>query len=62
MTESTDGLKSEEQLQEMVAETDDALMETFFEAGDLTAEQLLPGLRKAILERRIFPVVCTAAS
>jgi elongation factor G len=46
---------------EMVAETDDALMETFFEAGDLTDEQLRQGLRKAVALRKIFPVVYTAA-
>jgi elongation factor G len=49
-------------LVEMVAETDDALMEVFFEAGDLTEEQLLPGLRAAIASRKIFPVLCTSAT
>jgi elongation factor G len=47
---------------EMVAETDDALMEQFFEAGDLSADQLLGGLHKAILARSIFPVCCSAAT
>ena len=31
----------------MVAEADDALMEKFFEAGTLTQEELLDGLRTA---------------
>ena len=34
---------------EMVAEADDALMERFFEAGTLTQEELLDGLRTAML-------------
>ncbi len=49
-------------LVEAVAETDDALMEIFFEAGELTGEQLLPGLRKAIAARKVFPVFCAAAT
>ncbi len=50
------------QLVEMVAESDDKLMEAFFEAGELTQEQLLEGLRSSILQRKIFPVVCASAT
>jgi elongation factor G len=49
-------------LVEMVAENDESLMETFFEAGDLTEEQLNTGLRNAVTKRKIFPVFCTAAT
>jgi elongation factor G len=49
-----------EALIEMVAEADDALMEKFFEAGTLTQDELLAGLRKATLERRVFPLLCTS--
>ncbi len=49
-------------LVEMVAESDDKLMETFFETGDLGHDQLRAGLRKAILERKIFPVVGASAT
>jgi len=49
-------------LVEMVAEADDKLMEAFFETGDLSEEQINQGLRKGILERKIFPVFCTAAT
>ncbi len=49
-------------LVEMIAETDDALMEKFFEAGELGAEELAAGLRKAVARRKIFPVFCAAAS
>jgi elongation factor G len=45
----------------MVAETDDALMEAFFEAGELTDEQLRGGLRKAVAGRNIFPVLFMSA-
>jgi len=48
-------------LTEIVAETDDALMERFFEAGELGAEELLGGLRQAIATRRLFPILCASA-
>lgn len=44
------------QLIEAVAETDDELMEQFFEHGTLSQEQLEAGLKKAIRHRKIFPV------
>ena len=49
-------------LVEMVAETDDTLMESFFEAGDLTEDQLLAGLKLAIIQRKICPVLCSSAT
>jgi elongation factor G len=45
------------QLIELVAETDDALLETYFDEGTLTEEQLHEGLRRAIRSRRVFPLV-----
>lgn len=48
-------------LMEMVAEQDDALMEKYFESGELSLEEEIQGLKKAILERKIFPVVCASA-
>ena len=51
-----------EALIEMVAEADDALMEKFFDAGTLTQEELLSGLKRGIGAGRIFPVVCTSAT
>ncbi len=50
-----------EALIEMVAEADDALMERFFDAGTLTQEELLGGLKRGIAAARIFPVVCASA-
>jgi elongation factor G len=45
---------------EMVAEADEALMEKFFEAGTLTQEQLVAGLRAATMSGKVFPLVCTS--
>ena len=49
-----------EQLIEMVAEADDALMERFFEAGTLTQDELLDGLRKAVLAGKVAPLLCAS--
>jgi elongation factor G len=46
---------------EMVAEADEKLMEKFFEAGTLTDEELVAGLRSATAAGTLFPLVCTSA-
>ena len=46
-----------EQLVEFVAETDEELMEKYFGEGELELGELKAGLRKAIVEKEIFPVV-----
>jgi elongation factor G len=51
-----------EALIEMVAEADDTLMEKFFEAGTLTQEELLAGLKRGILAGRVVPMLCVSAS
>jgi elongation factor G len=53
--------EAHEKLVEMVAEGDDKLMEEFFEEGTLPPADLLKGLKLAVLSRRIFPVLATAA-
>jgi len=50
-----------EALIEMVAENDEKLMEKFFEAGTLTDEELVAGLRSATIAGKLFPLVCTSA-
>jgi len=45
-----------EKLMEIVAEVDDKLMERYFEAGALTDEELVSGLKRGVAERKIFPV------
>jgi len=60
--ELTDSSNSErEALIELVAETDDTLMEKFFESGTLSQTDLEKGLRSATLKRKVFPLVCTSA-
>ena len=45
-------------LVEAVAETDEALMEKYFEEGDLSVEEIKTALRKATIDNTIVPVVC----
>ena len=51
-----------EKLVEMVAEGDDGLMEKFFAQGTLDAVDIVPGLKKEIAARKLFPVFCAASS
>jgi len=53
--------KAHEALVEMVAEGNDSLMEQYFEQGTLAADQMRDGLRQAVIERRLFPVLCGSA-
>jgi elongation factor G len=50
-----------EALIEMVAEVDEHLMEKFFEAGTLTDDELVAGLKSATAAGKLFPLVCTSA-
>jgi len=52
----------QEKLIEAVAEIDDALLEKFFDKGELSGDEIKQGLRKGIAERSIYPVVCGSAS
>ena len=49
--------EAHEQLVEMIAEGDDELMEEFFREGTIPIEDLIPGVRKAIVAEKIFPVL-----
>jgi len=51
-----------EALIEMVAENDEKLMEKFFEAGTLSDDEIVTGLRAATIAGKIFPLVCTSAT
>ena len=46
------------QVIEAAAETDDALMEKYFEEGDLSVEEIKKGLRAATLAMKVTPVLC----
>jgi elongation factor G len=60
MTAAVDAAR--EALIEMVAENDEKLMEKFFEAGTLSDEELVTGLRAATMAAKVFPLVCTSAT
>ncbi len=53
--------KHHEALIEAVAECDESLLEKYAHDHDLTREDLTAGLRRATLERKLFPVLCGAA-
>ena len=45
------------ELMEMIAESDEELLDQFFSEGELTSEEMMRGLRSAVAARSIFPVV-----
>jgi len=49
------------ELVEMVAESDEKLMEKYLEQGDITPEEFASGLKKAILNHQLFPVLAASA-
>jgi elongation factor G len=50
-----------DRLIEAVAASDDDLMANFFDAGTLTDDELVSGLRKAVASCQVFPVLCGSA-
>lgn len=50
-----------EQLVEIIAESDDSLLEKFFEQGNLSEAELRSGVHAAFQKAGIIPVFCTAA-
>ena len=48
-------------LVEAAAETDETLMEKFFEEETLTEDEMREGIRKGLVTRSIFPVFCVCA-
>src|SRR5208282_333562 len=49
--------EAHEKLVELIAEGNDALMEEFFDKGTIAEEHLVSGLREAVRDRRIYPVL-----
>ena len=45
-------------LKEAVAETDEALMDRFFEGDDFTYAEMIKGLHQGVSDLSLFPVVC----
>ena len=54
--------KVREELIERAAETDPALMEKFFSGEGLTEEEIISGVKKAILDGQAIPIVAGSAS
>jgi elongation factor G len=53
--------KTRERLVELVAESDDALMEKYFEQGTLDESDILPNISKAIAQSKLCPVFAVSA-
>jgi len=51
-----------ESLVESVAESNDELLEKYLDKGELAIEELKPALRKALIERKIIPVMAGSAA
>lgn len=47
-----------EKLIESCADFDDAIMEKFFEGEEITKEEIIAALRKAVIEMKVTPVLC----
>jgi elongation factor G len=51
-----------QQLLELVAETDENLLNTYLDKGGLSDDELRQGLRIGLRGRKVFPLLCTAAT
>jgi len=50
-----------DELAEVVAETDDALLEKYLEKGELTPDELSTAFRKAVKDGSVTPIMCGSA-
>lgn len=50
-----------EQLMEAIAESDDDLLEKYLDDGELSATEMIAGIKKAVLENKLAPVLCGSA-
>ena len=46
------------ELVEKIADLDEEVMESFLEKGDLSAEELIPAIRRQVVAGRLVPVLC----
>lgn len=49
------------ELVEMAAENEEALMELYFDKGTLSEDEMRKGIKMGMLERSLYPVFCTGA-
>ena len=54
--------KTRERLVELVAESDDALMEKYFEQGTLEEADIIPNINKAIAQSKLCPVFAVSSA
>ena len=54
--------EAREKMMEAIAESDDTLLEKFFDKGELTEDEIKTGLKKGINARKIFPLLCGSAT
>jgi elongation factor G len=54
--------KLREELIEKVAETDEAIMNSFFENAGLTDDEFTKGLRIGLKNRKLFPILCASST
>lgn len=47
---------------EAAAENDETLMEKFFDQGTLSEDEMREGIRKGLISRGMFPVICVSAA
>ncbi len=59
MVDRAEELRNE--LIESIAESDEDLMNIYFEEGDLNDEQIAKGLKAALMENAIYPIFCGSA-
>ncbi len=52
---------SREGLMEVIAESDDALTEKYLEGEKFSQDEIVAGIRKAILNRKLIPILCGSA-
>ena len=51
-----------EELMELVAESDETLLEKYFEEGELSPQDMANGIKNAIITKSLIPVFCTSST